>query len=159
MNSDQIHEFLLEDAAGGCNDSPSTGHQGHYTHTHAVSCVCAHHLYVTMLKEESACFFFPSISSLSAARTFCVWSLICKVAHRRPACLDCRSRRLHICLPTRRCVCIKVAFFFLFLPTALAKRGSCDFRMQMSERAARAGSFPGLFFFFFQMLVKSDQNQ
>lgn len=89
------------------------------------------------------------ISSLSAARTFASCRFICSVAYRRRACLYCRGRGLHICLPTRpRCVRIAVAFSVW---RHLQNRRARDFRMHMQEQDARPCSSPNPLLF--QMLV------
>lgn len=128
--------------------SPSTGHQDYHTCCSSLENRVGSSLVhradvkrrVRMLFSYLLTFIPWDISSCRAARTVCVLSFICKVAYRRPACLYCRRRRLHICLPPRRCVCIKVAF--LFQSDGTCRTGTCDCRMQMREQDARARSFP-----------------
>lgn len=84
------------------------------------------------------------ISSLSVARTFASCRLYAEWRIDDVLAFYCRGRGLHICLPTRRCVRIAVAFSVW---RHLQNRCARDFRMHMQEQDARPCSSPILFFF------------
>lgn len=95
--------------------APSTGHQGYHT--------CCFRGRGAMLKGEFRVLFFLLVDIHSVGHFFLERPLVLFFAFRRLYAkwrIDdllafffffyCRSRGLHICLPTRRCVRIKVAF-------------------------------------------------